>query len=977
MIKGEIPMRKRTLYGVAAFLSAVCLWHGCVSGAKAAETEQKKPIRVGWFEVDGYQYQDDNGNRSGYGYDYYQEIAKYTGWTYEYVPGTWQECLGRLNTGEIDILSFVQYSQERDAYLDLTPSQIGQTYAVLTAKEENNSIVENDYSTMNKKNVAVLEGAAQMRQLQDFMKENRFSCNIVFYPSWEAIREAFDSGKADMVLGNNLRMMWENERVIAKFAPQRFYLAVQEGNTDLLSQLENALQRIKTDDEYFSNRLMEKYFSSNAGKSLALSQGESIYARTLKKLQFAVMADQKPMAFRKDGELQGINVDIARLIAERLGLVCEIKEAETELELKDLLIRGEVDAVLSFNYDYSFAEQQGVYITMPYLTYQYNRLQNKKTVGRDEDQIRVAAVKNSRIIQEYLMKQYKEEQITYYASEEECIGAVNDGRQDVTFANTYIAEYYLQDYRFNNIASSLTSYKHQVCLATNKSYDTVLNSILGKAVSTLDSTEINDIIMKNSHYGEKTSGLIRFFYEYPLQASLIILLLASVFVTLFGIIIANKNRSNRQLQKILYIDPVTGESNYLKFLQEAEKIIKGDRQKEYALVYIDIQNFKYINDTYGHAHGDRILTLINGFITGILQPGEITARAGADRFVTMLYYKDKESLTRKMEKWAVELDHLLRTLNRNQVLILKSGIYVFGEQKADIDTAIDSAIYAQKTLGRTSESSVVYYNVEMQLQLKQEKELEQDMYAALDERQFVVYFQPKVEILTKKIMGAEALVRWKHPTKGFLTPGSFIPFFEKNGFVKMIDIYVFEEVCRYLRQIIDAGLEAVPISCNYSRRQLGDLQSMDRYLELLQKYQIDPAYLDIELTEEGSISDMEQVKEQAEAIKRAGFQLSIDDFGSGSSSVQLFYRLPIDVLKLDKSIIPNEDMKEVERELIKSIIHIAGENGISVIWEGIETKEQESYVKDLGCQLVQGYLYARPMPFEDYFDLLKKDQPFS
>ena len=440
------------------------------------------------------------------------------------------------------------------------------------------------------------------------------------------------------------------------------------------------------------------------------------------------------------------------------------------------------------------------------------------------------------------------------------------------------------------------------------------------------------ITLSNVKYSNDIPYLVAMLYENPFVVFLSSVAIFSIIIVLLGMIAVLKSRANNVLRNFMYIDRVTGYDNYTKFLEEATYKIEHNKIDNMALIYSDIQNFKYINDTYGHEYGNKLLTALNKKIDETLQKNELCAHESADHFVAMLEYVGEQSLIERLQQIELEILQEVDKLGMKHVLLLRMGIYLFDQEDSNIDVAIDSAIYAQKTIATVRHSQIAFYNKEMRDQLRWEKEIEQDMYRALKEHQFIAYLQPKVRVDTGEVIGAEALVRWQHPEKGLLSPNLFIPFFERNGFISNLDKYMLEEVCKYQNYFKAEGFTPFPISCNYSRKQMQDDESPKKYKKIIDQYQTDPTLIEIELTEEGAIQDMEKAIKHAKALKEEGFKLSIDDFGSGYSSIQLFYKLPIDVLKLDKSLIPNVKMGDVAKDIIKSIIKIARNHKIYVIW---------------------------------------------
>ncbi len=236
----------------------------------------------------------------------------------------------------------------------------------------------------------------------------------------------------------------------------------------------------------------------------------------------------------------------------------------------------------------------------------------------------------------------------------------------------------------------------------------------------------------------------------------------------------------------------------------------------------------------------------------------------------------------------------------------------------------------------------------------------------------MTYYQTKIDIDTKKIVGAEALVRWNHRERGLLSPSEFVPIFEKNGFIMEIDFYVYESTCKYLKKIMDNNEKLIPISCNFSRRHLSNPTFVESLNEILNKYGIPAELIEIELTETMATENFDKFTEVVNKLKVSGYKISIDDFGSGYSSVQLLYDLPIDVLKLDKSFIQKMNENTMEDEIITSVIDICHKHDIKIICEGVETLEQEEYVRNHHCKLVQGYLYSKPID-ESSFDKYRRN----
>lgn len=308
------------------------------------------------------------------------------------------------------------------------------------------------------------------------------------------------------------------------------------------------------------------------------------------------------------------------------------------------------------------------------------------------------------------------------------------------------------------------------------------------------------------------------------------------------------------------------------------------------------------------------------------------------------------------------------------------AVYEIKNNKEDIESIIDKADTARKA-GKVgiNPRRICVFSSEMEDSSQNEKDIVFDMERALKENEFIVYYQPKFLFNSEKIIGAEALIRWNHKKRGLLTPSYFIPFFEKNGFIEKIDLLVFENVCQFLdrwnkSQKDKKEKQALTISCNLSRVQLYKPDVAKLYKDIASKYEIAPSTIEIELTESLMMDNKERLLKAMNEIKNAGFSISVDDFGSGFSSLSLLKDIPANVLKLDKEFLNSQNDTKKEHIIINSVINMAKELDMQTVAEGVEDKEQATVLKQMGCDIVQGFYYAKPMPTSDFNDLLKNSE---
>ena len=317
-------------------------------------------------------------------------------------------------------------------------------------------------------------------------------------------------------------------------------------------------------------------------------------------------------------------------------------------------------------------------------------------------------------------------------------------------------------------------------------------------------------------------------------------------------------------------------------------------------------------------------------------------------------------------------DEINKLQNAKNVAV-KWGIYSVESQTVTVDQMCDRALLAARSIKGQYGIYFAAYDDKLRDELLRQQAIIDSMETALEEGQFLVYLQPKYRICDETMAGAEALVRWKHPEWGFQSPAEFIPLFEKNGFITKLDQYVWDKTCCYLRRWDDEGYPPVPVSVNVSRADIYHADIADIMVRTVSKYGLTPSRLHLEITESAYTEDPGQIIETVSHLRELGFVIEMDDFGSGYSSLNMLNQMPIDILKLDMTFIRSETAKPADQGVLQFIMELARRMHLSVVAEGVETKEQLDRLGETGCDYVQGYYFARPMPAGD-FERLMRDQ---
>ncbi|HCT64994.1 MAG TPA: diguanylate cyclase [Lachnospiraceae bacterium] len=430
-------------------------------------------------------------------------------------------------------------------------------------------------------------------------------------------------------------------------------------------------------------------------------------------------------------------------------------------------------------------------------------------------------------------------------------------------------------------------------------------------------------------------------------------------------------RETAAFANIIENDMLTGLYTQEAFYKVAKDLLRENPNKQYDIVCMDIENFKLVNDMYGELEGDRLLCFVGECFEKFIQPtGGYASRICSDVFLGIIPCFGQ----------SYEVD-MVKTINdalafymANMKIVIKFGIYKPSGLPLTIRAMCDRAKLAVESIKFKYDVFYAFYNEEIGIHLYEEQQITAEMKYALEKKQFHVYFQPKYNLQNDRIAGAEALVRWIHPKKGLISPANFIPLFERNGFITDLDRYVWDNTCKKIREWRDKGYKTVPISVNVSRTDIYNPALPDILMQIVAKHGLIPKELHLEITETAYTENPKQIIQAVAHLKSLGFIIEMDDFGSGYSSLNMLSELPIDVLKLDMKFIQCNSQQSSCKNILSFIISLAKWLDLLVVAEGVETHEQVERLRNMDCNYVQGFYYAKPMPAEDFGSLLKNSE---
>lgn len=424
-------------------------------------------------------------------------------------------------------------------------------------------------------------------------------------------------------------------------------------------------------------------------------------------------------------------------------------------------------------------------------------------------------------------------------------------------------------------------------------------------------------------------------------------------------------RETAAMINMIQYDRLTGLYSKQYFYQQAGEVLLRNPDQQYDIICSDIENFKLINDVFGVKAGDRLLRGIGNAYAERLKGIGICGRLNSDQFACLLKHRDDYT-----DDMFIEASILTNGLLDIHNIVMKWGIYNVEDRSVSIEQICDRALLAARSIKGQYGKYFAIYDDTLRNQLLREQAITDSMESALSQNQFLVYLQPKYRIKDEVLVGAEALVRWNHPVWGFLSPAEFIPLFEKNGFITRLDRFVWEKACAVLHDWDERGYYPMSVSVNVSRADIYNEDLADTLVKIIEKYDLDPSRLHLEITESAYTENPKQIIDTVTTLRELGFVIEMDDFGSGYSSLNMLNDMPIDILKLDMKFIRSEMAKPKSQGILQFIINLARWMNLSVVAEGVETKAQLLRLTEIGCDYVQGYYFAKPMPCQEFEGLL-------
>ncbi|MFI3176509.1 MAG: EAL domain-containing protein [Eubacteriales bacterium] len=486
-------------------------------------------------------------------------------------------------------------------------------------------------------------------------------------------------------------------------------------------------------------------------------------------------------------------------------------------------------------------------------------------------------------------------------------------------------------------------------------------AVFDTLISNFNQSNLALIVQTHSDYINETEDIFDVLsdhFDVVLVVVICCLLIASVAVLLW------QKQRRTSLEYAVTHDELTGLLSEKKFKEQLKTILVEKPNDIYHIIAFDIDNFKGINEVYGYEVGSKILQKTAECVKKSLESVEhIMMRDFADNFYLLVNGTDVGAHLGGGNEYEYMEQELRKILGDDYKFSFSLGIYTIEDSKEDIPLMLDCATAARDKGKSTIGYTVHQYTDEMRIARKVRNNILATMEGSICAKEVAVYYQPKISLETDEVTGAEALVRWIHDGKA-ITPNYFIPTFEKNGFITTLDYYVLDTVCRFIARNKSAKLPVISVNLSGITIMQGDV--VDSILEVLERYKVESKQIEIEITESAFVQDFEKAISSLECLREKGFRIAMDDFGTGVSTLHRLREIPIDTLKIDRAFITASVKDEKGRAIIENIVRMAQELNVETVAEGIETEEQRDYLKALGCNVAQGYFYARPLPEQEF-----------
>ena len=717
----------------------------------------------------------------------------------------------------------------------------------------------------------------------------------------------------------------------------------------------------------FLTGVVYSFISSNFPPSIKIKVPEK-YEDTI-----TVYADKDYAPYSyidENGNPQGYDVELIYMLAEEMEMNVDLHLIPWTMDLKEVDI-SDLDIILGLEYTTTYSDMFN--LSVPVQINEYVAFGKKPFSRTAQLSVKKLGLIHGSIAYDlFIEPNHLGENVVYYSTYEEAFEAVSNGDIDYLIGRYSVGKRLLANNKVEGIkpvGQILTS--NVFCFGVQKNQTELFKSLNSAIEKLYVSGDIHSLTDKWLGHHVNITSLPDFIKHYPLQIVILFSLISIILLYILlkrneeNLKLTNERLMREKLQTQLEKDSLTGGISYYKFNIEVKKKLQKINPSEYRIISANINEFKYINEVYGYDVGNKVLKAIAKYLYEHFSPDDLITRLDADKFV--IFTKKSNSKQVLITK-DYKVNGFADLLGNSFKVMFSAGIYNLKDDTESLDYMLDCANAARLEGKAVCTNSICYFTNEMNERRLLKNKIVSIMGSALENKEFYMLYQPKYCLKTGKCIGSEALIRWRTSDGQNFYPNDFIPIFESNGFIVNLDYYVMNQVCDF---ISNSELDLPAISINLSGKSLLNSSLVDDYCNILNKYNVLPTQIEIEITESVFVDNFDVVKNRINEFKNAGFKIAMDDFGTGVSSLNRLQNVQVDIIKLDKGFLNNTFEEEKGISIIKNILAMSKDLKIITVAEGVETKEQLELLQKMECDIGQGYYFSKPITQSEFESIIK------
>ena len=950
------------MFAIAMMLSIIT-----TTFANEIDNQSNTVVTIGYLAGYGGIRDIEAVSEQGYLYDMFERLSEYCDYTFEFKEyKNYYELVDAVNNNEIQYFGpLTDIAVERWGLLqcmNLTDS------VVYLAKEKDDTLLYyNDFETINGKTIASYQDSSLETYLNEYCDTHGISVNY--------IRDSIDHYnelEADYYLVNSIDSKFDAYRsaINLKNLPLCMATAKENANAEFHKVLTKAFDEMLSSDIDFLHKLHSKYYGGKVSQGRTLTKKE---VEMIQKSTYKVAFESGHDFFsylNKEGVPDGMLINFFNELSKKFGVDIEYLpyrihgegENSQEYAIKNAdIVLSSLGKYKDFRYDFSLSDT--------YFNSSFTVLVDKSLYyGNNQNTTaRIGMLRNMFMDPNATDGLPFDASFTIYDDVSQLYRDFNDDKIDGLFISSCamtLAKEKIERSYFNIHSEVNVPYKLWISNKLGHEYISIFDVMLDQ----MNPKVVEDLMFKEQ---EKYKASPNLGETIKANLPLVVILISAIVVGVMLIITLMQRSKQKKVKNLLEVDQLTGLMTISKMTEELANLLKTAKPNQYYILSLDIDDFKIINQTYGFEKGNELLCAIANSIKHYTSNDTLVCRLQNDVFILVgksallpNFSEDNFMISPKV------YDDITKLVGINNIIHFSAGCCIIEDVHISIEKLVDDVRKARNISKLKHGNRITFYSEELKSQTEKEDEINRTMEKAIENKEFFIVIQPKVELETGKLVGGEVLVRWEKEDGRFIFPDEFIPLFEKNSFIITLDKYVFEETCQFVK---NADVKLPHLSINVSLMTALSDNFIEYYMEILNRYELKPNQFELELTESAVDFDFEKIREISIKLKELGFTLSIDDFGKGASSLARINNLDVDVIKLDKGFITNNINKEKGNAVVANTISLASDLGITTLAEGIETKEQEELLIELGCDLGQGYLFDKPLSMEEFLKKADKD----